>query len=83
MSKIIFLKDNLIHGYNIIILDNLYEAIKEVDEIIITVEDAKLNKENWEKISFLVNRKIIFDGRNILDGENVENLGFKYFGVGI
>ena len=77
------LKENLVYGYNIVILDNLYETVKNVDGIIITVEDDKFNKENWERISSLVNKKVIFDGRNILDKEKLEDLGFKYFGVGV
>ena len=43
------LKENLIYGYNIVILDDLYETVKEVDGIIITVEDDKFNSENWQK----------------------------------
>jgi len=35
------------------------------------------------KIASLVKEKIVFDGRNILNKENIENLGFKYFGVGV
>ena len=77
------LKENLIYGYNVVILDDLYETVKKVDGIIITVEDDKFNSENWQKIASLVKEKVIFDGRNILNKENIESLGFKYFGVGI
>jgi len=77
------LKENLIYGYNVVILDDLYETVKKVDGIIITVEDDKFNSENWQKIASLVKEKVVFDGRNILNKENIESLGFKYFGVGV
>ena len=77
------LKEKLIYGYNIVILDDLYETVKEVDGIIITVEDDKFNSENWQKIASLVKEKVVFDGRNILNKENIESFGFKYFGIGV
>ncbi|ADG14104.1 nucleotide sugar dehydrogenase [Methanocaldococcus infernus ME] len=69
------------YGYNIFILDDLYETVKDVDGIIIATE-YNFNKEDWEKISKLVKEKVIFDGRNVLEPEKVKKLGFKYFGVG-
>ena len=64
------------------VFDDLYETVKDVDGIIITVEYDKFNEEDWEKIADLVKEKVIFDGRNILDVEKVKKLGFKYHGVG-
>ncbi|EHP88552.1 UDP-glucose dehydrogenase family protein [Methanotorris formicicus] len=69
------------YGYNLYVLDDLYEAVKDADGIIITTE-YNYNKEDWEKIRNLVKEKVIFDGRNILDVEKVKKLGFKYYGVG-
>ncbi|XRO76578.1 UDP-glucose dehydrogenase family protein [Methanocaldococcus sp. 10A] len=70
------------YGYNFYVFDNLYETVKDVDGIIIAVEYNEFNKEDWEKIGNLVKEKVIFDGRNILDGENIKKLGFEYYGVG-
>lgn len=69
------------YGYNLYVLDDLYETVKNVDGIIITVE-YDFNKEDWEKIGNLVKEKVVFDGRNILDVEKIKKLGFKYYGVG-
>jgi UDPglucose 6-dehydrogenase len=30
----------------------------------------------------LMNRKVIFDGRNIYDPAELRRLGFEYFGIG-
>ncbi|WP_456374034.1 nucleotide sugar dehydrogenase [Methanocaldococcus sp.] len=77
-----FDKSKAFYGYNIYILDDLYKTVKDVDGIIITVEYDKLNNENWDKIYNLVKRKVIFDGRNILNAEKIKKLGFEYYGVG-
>ncbi|CAB3290085.1 UDP-glucose 6-dehydrogenase [Methanocaldococcus lauensis] len=77
-----FDKSMAFYGYNIYILDDLYETVKDVDGIIVTVEYNEFNNENWEKISNLVKRKVIFDGRNILVPEKIKKFGFTYFGVG-
>ena len=70
------------YGYNLYVLDDIYETVKDVDGIIITTEYSQLIDEDWDKIGNLVREKIIFDGRNILDKERIKELGFKYFGVG-
>jgi len=70
------------YRYNLCILDDLYETVKDVDGIIITVEYDRLNNEDWKKIGKLVKEKVIFDGRNILDDKTIKKLGFKYYGVG-
>ena len=75
-------KTGAFYGYNLYILDDLYETVKDVDGIIITVEYDRFNKEDWEKIANLVKEKVIFDGRNILDVEKIKKLGFRYHGVG-
>ena len=75
-------KTRAFYGYNLYILDDLYETVKDVDGIIITVEYDRFNKEDWERISDLVKEKVIFDGRNVLDVEKIKKSGFKYYGVG-
>ncbi|ACV24347.1 UDP-glucose dehydrogenase family protein [Methanocaldococcus fervens] len=77
-----FDKTKAFYGYNLYILDDLYETVKDVDGIIITVEYDRFNKEDWEKIANLVKEKVIFDGRNILNVEKIKKLGFRYHGVG-
>ena len=70
------------YGYNLYVLDDLYETVKDVDGVIITTEYPQLREEDWSKIGDLVREKVVFDGRNILDKERIKELGFKYFGVG-
>ena len=75
-------KPKIHYGYNLYVFEDIYKTIKNVNGIIITTEYSQFNNENWEEISNLVNDKIIFDGRNILNSEKLKKLGFKYYGVG-
>ena len=74
-------KSKAFYGYNLYILEDLYETIKDADAIIITTE-YDFNKEDWEKINKLVKNKVIFDGRNILNIDKIKKLGFEYYGSG-
>jgi UDPglucose 6-dehydrogenase len=76
-------KSKAFYGYNISIVDNLQDAVSKADGIIVTVEDNKLNNEDWTDVFNLIGEKIIFDGKNILNKEEVKKIGFEYIGVGL
>lgn len=66
------------------VFSEVYELCKDAHAIAILTEwdefkeyDWKMIYENMKKPAFL------FDGRNILNGENMENIGFVYNGIGI
>ena len=64
------------------VCENIYECCKDADAIIIATEDEKFREEDWDSIFREIRNPYIFDGRNILDKEKLEKIGFKYFGVG-
>lgn len=76
-------KSKAFYGYNVYIVDNLIDAVSKADGIIITVEDNKLNNEDWTNVFNSIGEKIIFDGKNILNKEEVKKIGFEYIGVGL
>lgn len=76
-------KSKAFYGYNVYIVDNLMDAVSKADGIIITVEDTKLNGEDWTDIFKVTCEKIIFDGKNILNNEEIKKIGFEYIGVGL
>jgi UDPglucose 6-dehydrogenase len=63
--------------------DNVYNAVKGSDAVIIITEWAEFKELDYKKIQSLVAKKIIFDTKNILQPELIKNLGFKYFGTGV
>ncbi len=62
--------------------DSAYEACKNVDAIVIGTEWNEFRALNFYEISKIVNKKKIFDLRNIYDGAELERLGFEYYGTG-
>lgn len=62
--------------------DNPYDACKDAEALIICTEWDEFKNLDLAKVKGLMVTPVIFDGRNIFDPAKVEELGFKYFGVG-
>ncbi|MBA2840752.1 UDPglucose 6-dehydrogenase [Methanococcus maripaludis] len=75
------LSDSKSLGYSLHILDELNDALFNVDGIIIATE-YDFDKENWSEIKNLVNHPVIFDGKNVMDSKTLKSLGYTYFGIG-
>jgi UDPglucose 6-dehydrogenase len=59
-----------------------YEALKSADALLIATEWAVFRTPDFDKISSLLKKKIIFDGRNLYDPQRMKELGFYYNSVG-
>ena len=59
-----------------------YIAAKKADAIILMTEWNEFLEIDFEKIGKEMNSKIIVDGRNVLNREQLKSLGFSVFGVG-
>lgn len=62
--------------------ENVYDALKDADAIIVVTEWAEFKELDLDRSKKLVKSKILFDGRNIYDPKRVREAGFKYIGVG-
>lgn len=62
--------------------EDKYDAVKDVDALILTTEWKEFKQANFNLIKKLMRQKVIFDGRNLYDSEKVKNLGFSYYGIG-
>lgn len=58
------------------------EALIEADALILVTEWSEFRVLNFKVMEKLMNKKVIFDGRNIYDPEEVRENGFEYFGIG-
>ncbi|MGD9994138.1 MAG: UDP-glucose 6-dehydrogenase [Salinivirgaceae bacterium] len=64
-------------------VNNPYEACKEAHAIALLTEWDEFKDYDWQKIyNNMMKPAFVFDGRNILDKEKLEQIGFRYFGVG-
>jgi UDPglucose 6-dehydrogenase len=59
-----------------------YEALHGADALIIATEWSLFRTPDFERVKDALKEKSIFDGRNLYDLEEMENLGFHYVSVG-
>jgi UDPglucose 6-dehydrogenase len=67
---------------NLTYVKNSYEAAQGADAIAVVTEWNEFKLINFERIAKTVKNKIVFDGRNLYDPQQLRRYGFAYFGVG-
>ncbi len=60
-----------------------YEALVDADALLLITEWPEFRVPNFEVVNKLLKNKVIFDGRNLYDQEELRDLGYTYFGIGI
>lgn len=69
-------------GGKLELLDNQYSTVENTDAIILVTEWKAFRQPDFRQLSNKMNQKIIFDGRNQYDPEEVREYGFEYHGIG-
>lgn len=64
------------------LMDTQYQAIQDADALILVTEWKIFRQPDFIRIREEIGGKIIFDGRNQYDPEEVRELGFEYHGIG-
>jgi UDPglucose 6-dehydrogenase len=62
--------------------ENQYDALNQCDALLIATEWAVFRTPDFEKMSTLMNEKVIFDGRNLYEPQQLKELGFYYNSIG-
>ena len=62
--------------------NNQYDAIKNVDALIIATEWNEFRTPNFDLMKTLLKNKVIFDGRNLYQIEKMKGLGYHYESIG-
>lgn len=60
-----------------------YDALIDADALLIATEWPEFRSPNFNVMSKLLKNKVVFDGRNIFDLEEMRELGFAYYCIGI
>lgn len=60
-----------------------YELAAGSEALMIVTEWDSFRQLDWQRISKLMLRPLILDGRNLLEPEEMRHLGFEYHGVGM
>jgi UDPglucose 6-dehydrogenase len=61
---------------------DLYDTVKSADALLIMTEWPEFRTPDFERIPALLRTKVIFDGRNLFEEEQMIELGFDYFSIG-
>jgi UDPglucose 6-dehydrogenase len=69
-------------GDKVEFVNDIYEAVISADALAVATEWNEFRLPNFKVLSRLMNHKVIFDGRNIFEMEEVAEYGFNYMGIG-
>ncbi|WP_017730001.1 UDP-glucose dehydrogenase family protein [Nafulsella turpanensis] len=61
---------------------NYYECAEGADALMIMTEWPVFRTPEFDRLEKALKNKVIFDGRNLYDPENMEELGFTYYSIG-
>jgi UDPglucose 6-dehydrogenase len=59
-----------------------YQAAVDAEAILIVTEWDEFRAVDWERLSSLVERPLLIDGRNMFSPEEVTSRGFRYVSIG-
>jgi UDPglucose 6-dehydrogenase len=66
----------------VVYFDQPFDALREADAVVLVTEWPEYRTLNWAEIKKSLNSPLIVDGRNFLQREELEELGYRYVGVG-
>ena len=69
-------------GNRITYSEDMYEAVQGADALILLTEWKEFRLPNWEIVSKVMKRKVVIDGRNIFDSQELEEADFIYHCIG-
>ncbi len=59
-----------------------YDTLDNADALLIVTEWSEFKLPDFDVISTKLNRKLVFDGRNIYDKQEMKQMGYEYFCIG-
>lgn len=65
---------------SLVLCDSFEDILAWAEALVVTLEDPRIQSESITKNS--VKDHVVFDGRNILDKEYLQSIGYTYFGIG-
>ena len=59
-----------------------YQAAERADALLIATDWNGFRELDWKRVRDVMERPLVFDGRNLLDARNMKALGFEYHSAG-
>jgi UDPglucose 6-dehydrogenase len=69
-------------GDKIIYAKTPYEAVDGADALLVVTEWSEFKLPDFDVIGNSLKNKLIFDGRNVYDKEEIRSMGFEYYCIG-
>ena len=69
-------------GDKIQFAENQYQALENADALIIATEWNEFRTPDFEKVTSSLKNRLIFDGRNLFDLQQMNDMGYHYESVG-
>jgi UDPglucose 6-dehydrogenase len=70
-------------GDTIVFAADMYNTLNNADALLIVTEWPEFRVPDFKQLEKRLNKKVIFDGRNIFDIKDVKELGFEYYCIGV
>ena len=64
------------------IVDDMYEAAKGADALVVCTDWDEFKSPNWDKLATLLKSKVVFDGRNLYRSATMLENGYTHYSVG-
>jgi len=71
-----------IFGSDVELCKDMYEAAVDADALALITEWSEFRVPNYKVLAKLLKNKVVFDGRNIYDPEEMKENGFTCYGIG-
>ena len=62
---------------------DMYDCLNEADALLIITEWPEFRVPDFDEINKRLNQKVLFDGRNIFDPQDMKKLGYSYYCIGV
>ncbi|MDL2304414.1 UDP-glucose/GDP-mannose dehydrogenase family protein [Bacteroides sp. OttesenSCG-928-D19] len=69
-------------GDSIYYASDMYDAVLDADALMLVTEWKEFRLPSWAVVKKTMNRPLVFDGRNIYEKKEMEDLGFYYTCIG-
>jgi UDPglucose 6-dehydrogenase len=69
-------------GDNIYYAEDAYDALDGADMLLIMTEWPMFRTPDFQKMDTLLKNKVVFDGRNLFEPEQMQELGYTYHSIG-
>lgn len=77
-----FEQSEIIFGDKIYYAKGAYDAVDCADCLLLLTEWNEFRRPDFDKVKVLLKNPVLFDGRNLYDGERLIQRGFEYYRVG-